>query len=275
MIEEQPRGQGILISYKVPLFTRFLSFVSSVFRLMSLNLDHIPSEFKQLNNQIRLVDSYRALLCLLYAKPGEAPPKDRWRVTAIQTYKDTRTTVLHEYLVATLHDGEERSVMVRIERAKRRITSEDDSSDDTDSKFKKAAVDSITLVSHSPPIEDDQLQVDHIEFSKGITLSQLVILACSINDYARDYDFFKKNCYWFCYVAIEMLRKQFDDHHSPGLADRSWQGTWHNVPATALFKKIEWPELLAKYNRMMKEFDDEVSMSLYDGKEYANFVLTD
>ena len=80
-------------------------------------------------------------------------------------------------------------------------------------KFRKWAVDEISICP-SNTLGNDQVQVDHLRFQDGhhaslLRLAQLVVLACAISDYCATYHIMLSNCYWFCYVASEVLKKRF------------------------------------------------------------------
>ena len=64
--------------------------------------------------------------------------------------------------------------------------------------FKKNAVDEVALVTSKSPNVNKQELVQHIVFEdqSRISLPQLILLACAINNYSKEYYFFERNCYW-------------------------------------------------------------------------------
>ena len=290
-------GCALQVSYKVPLSIRLrytLSSIAYFLRIMSQKEPNYSQskEFDPLKN-VCLVDSYKTYLSRLYTLPANAKlSRQHWNVTEVITYKDKGSRVEHEYLVAKLSDGAKGEVYLRIERRIRAssvkeafgkhvlgrgsrqrgqtdptpLTDSDSSKPDDgqvataggkQKKIKKYAVDELRLFDPKK-LERDQLLVDHLIFkTKPMSLPQLVVLACAINDNSKDYDFFQKNCYWFCYCAAEALKQGFECENVPVPGKRR-QGTWLGLPADDLWKDVDFKVLLKKYDSMWSVFEQEV-----------------
>ena len=198
-----------------------------VFQQPQQNYAESP-EFLPIKNGQR-VGSYRDSLSLDPKTANLA--RNHWRVAEIRMFKDKGTKVKHECLVATLSDGDKGEVLLRIEHqiqdssAKTFIMqclhteplpSDSDSgkqdtaqpSEEKPKPFKKNALDEVALVTSKSPNVNKQEPVQHIVFEdqSHISLPQLILLACAINDYSKGYHFFEQNCYWFCYLITELLQ---------------------------------------------------------------------
>ena len=293
MAQAKPTSYGkspLRVSYKVPFSLRLRYAITSIahfFRIMQQpqqNYAESP-EFLPIKNGER-VNSYCTSLRMLYINPKTAHlARNHWKVAEIKTYKDQSTAVKHEYLIATLSDGDEGEVFLRIDRrlhdssAKafgkaligRRSsnlpnpqTSDSDSgkqdgaqpTDDGQNVFTKLAVDEVTLVT---PNLNNQKLVEHVVFEseKRISLPQLIVLTCAINNYSAEYNLFKKNCYWFCYVVVVLLQK-LSIVSIPGLSARGQQGTWLGLPAGKLWTNVNFDVLLIEYDTMWSAFENEV-----------------
>src|SRR6266550_196402 len=310
---------ALRVSYKVPFSVRLrytLSSIAHFFRMTSQSTHFQSKEFKPLNNVYR-VDSYRDYLCLLYAKPKNANlSREHWKVTEINTYKDQRTTVRHEYLIANLSDGKGGTVFLRIERRLQDSSAKafgkaimgrgsgsrsnsgpaPQSNTDSDSqdgatttvndgkkkKFKKNAVDEVTLFDPTLPKNQEEMKnqklVERIVFAPDhqIPLPKLVVLACAINDHSREYHFFEKNCYWFCYCAVEALKQRHKGEPQPV---NGKQASWRGLPTGHLWDEIDFEQLLNKFDFMWGEFDREVSFFFWiwgeDGPDVNEFWQID
>ncbi|KAF8333001.1 hypothetical protein F5887DRAFT_922152 [Amanita rubescens] len=238
-------------------------------------------EFKPLNDVFR-VNSYRDYLCLLYAKPMNSNlSREHWNVTEISIYKDRRSRVQHEYLVAKLSDGARGEVYLRIERRIRdslvkeafekhvlgRGSQQTDSSkpdggqvitaERPQKRIKKYAVDELSLFDPKL-LERGQHLVDRLVFkNKRMSLPQLVILACAITDHSKDHYFFEKNCYWFCYCAGEALKQRFNCESVP-VPEKRRQGTWLILLANSLRKDVDFSVLLKKYDSTWSAFEQGI-----------------
>ena len=293
------------ISYKVPFSVRLrytLSSVAHFFRIMEQPKQVQDKEFKPLNNVYR-VDSYRDYLCLLYAKPTNSDlSREHWKVVEINTYKDGKTKVRHEYLIAKLQDNEENFIYLRIDRrvqassakaigraimgrgSDNRSRSEpapqsnagSNSSkqegattavnDGKPKRFKKNAVDEVTLYDPKSPAniaeQKKQKLVERIVFEDAdrIPLAQLVMLVCAINDHSKEYHFFEKNCYWFCYCVVEALKQRRLGVPRPV---NGKQGSWRGFSTGRLWEEVDFEELLKRFDGMWTAFDSEVSFFFF------------
>jgi hypothetical protein len=290
-------GKCVLqVSYKVPLSLRLRYTFSSIahfFRIMSKKEPNYTEskEFEPLKN-VCLANNYKTYLSRLYMLPDYAKlSREHWKVIEVSTYKDRGSKVEHEYLVAKLSDGDKGAVYLRIERRIRAssvkeaigkhvlgrgtrqprqtdptLTDSDSSKPDDGQvvtpegkpkKIKKYAVDELRLFDPKR-LEGNQLLVDHLIFNtKPMTLPQLVVLACAINDNWKDYHFFEKNCYWFCYCAAEALKERFK-YTSASVPGKRRQATWHGLPTDGLWTKVDFEVLLNKYDSMWLVFEQEV-----------------
>jgi len=128
-------------------------------------------------------------------------------------------------------------------------------------KIKKYAVDELRLFDPKR-LERDQLLVDHLIFNtKPMSLPQLVVLACAINDNWKDYHFFEKNCYWFCHCAAQALQEGFN-YESVPVPGKRRQATWHGIPTDDLWKEVDFKVLLNKYNNMWSVFEQEIQSTI-------------
>ena len=249
--------------------------------IMSVNPND-AEEFAELHKLNRYgVRHYRDALCILYTKAENYELSiDRWKVSSIRTFKDKGSLVKHEYLVATLFDADGRELDLRMERrvkessavnfiaeslgvvgsASIRTVSADVGPQEKDGKFMKWAVDEISICS-SNTFDDAQLQVDHFRFQDGhpVSLPQLVVLACAISEYSATYHIALSNCYWFCFVASEALKKRFQHTLEP-VGDSSQLGCWYGIPL-CLRSNIEEvvTKVLESYEEAWKYFCNEVS----------------
>lgn len=188
----------------------------------------------------------------------------------MKTYKDKSTTIKHEYLIATLRDGSEGEVFLRMERRIqssaeafgqsiiRRLRSEPiPPSDSGVALFKKSVVDEVSIV--TPNLHKQQL-VEHVVFEdkNRVSLPQLIVLACAINDHSNEYHLREKNCYWFCYIIGELLQRLSTPSFPPPSA-RGRQGTtWLGLPAGGLWQEVNFDVLLSKYETMWNIFEHGV-----------------
>ena len=316
MTEQQPEAQSskmvqakptsydkspLRVSYKVPFSLRFRYTITSIahfFRIMPSQQNYAESpEFLPIKNGERVV-SYCTSLRMLYINPKTTHlARDHWKVAEIMTYKDRSTTVKHEYLIATLSDGDKGVVFLRIDRrlhdssakafgkafftGRRSSSLPNPQSSDSDSGnpdaaqptdesaniFTKLAVDEVTIVT---PNLDNQTLVEHVVFEreKSVSLPELIVLTCAINEYSADYNLFKKNCYWFCYVVVVSLRR-LSTGSMPNLSARSQQGTWLGLPAGKLWKEVNFDKILTIYDTMWSGFEDEVS-SIAEDSDITN-----
>lgn len=255
----------LYVSYKVSFYTHLLCTLNAmtsgllgISRSRSTNPQEAP-EIRPINHGHRYLESYRDRLCSLYTEPACAHLSfDRWKVSEIRTYKDKGSQVKHEYLVATVHDENNMEILLRIER---RIQDPDtiepngQSSLPSTDKFKKVACDQITLLPPST-IKDDQLPVGHFRFHDGhhVPLPKLVVLACTVNEHCRIYNALLRNCYWFCHVTSEALKKMFNVTVVP-VEGSSQQGSLYGV---SLRGNVDIGDVVKKYYKAWDEFVEKV-----------------
>ncbi len=253
----------LYVSYKVPLYTRFLntlnamtaSFLGISLRSRSTNPQEAP-EIQPINHGHRYLESYRDRLCSLYTEPAYADLGfDRWQVSEIRTYKDKGSQLKHEYLVATVHDENNVEILLRIERRVQDTDTNEPNGQSSLSSSKKVACDQITLLQPST-FKDDQLQVSLYQFHDGhhIPLPKLVVLACTVNECSRIYNALCHNCYWFCYVTCEALRKVFGATVVP-VEGSSQQGCLYFLP---LRGDADIGDVVKKYGKAWDEFVQKV-----------------
>jgi hypothetical protein len=287
MAQAEPTSYGkplLRVSYKVPFSLRVRYAITSIahfFRIMPQSPNYIGApEFLPITKG-RRVESYSESLHMLYVNPETVQlARDHWKVTEIMTYKDYHSNFEHEYLVATLRDGGAGKVLLRIERRiqdssakefykdftqpgrRSRRRTQDAAQPNYENEralFQKNAVDEVTLVPKLSDVNKHEL-VEHIVFrdeEHRVSLPQLIVLACTINDYSNKYQVIAKNCYWFCYIIGELLER-LSPASRPDLSARSRQGTWLGLPTGALWRSVKFDEVLKKYNVMWKEFEDKV-----------------
>lgn len=284
------------ISYKVPLSVRLrsiLNTVSSFFRTMkvSYNTPENAEEFLPIKHGYRFVDSYLDRLRMLYAEPDtQHLSQSRWEVVAIRTYKDKKTKVRHEYLVATLSDDHQNTILLRIERRSwdsviksivvrgslkgvspntppvdPTLANEDSAKEKDQDKFQKRALDQISIIKPSK-FNVRQVPVEHIVFKtddshKLPTLVDLIVLAHTVSDYSRAYHLTETNCYWFCYITSEILKMNFLCDR-PDLPTRDLQGRWSwlGIKGGKVYKEVEFSVVDKNYQRMRDNFQRRVCL---------------
>ena len=269
------------ISHQVPLyFLCTIDIIARVIMSVAWTNPGDAEEFELLRNGYRgSLHHYLDRLRNLYTKPENYQISfNRWKVSEIRTYKDNGTAVQHEYLVATLSDADGHKLDLRMERlvqpsypmiggfgsaSSRPSGTESADPQEKEGKFRKLAADEISICS-SIAFNGDQVPVDHFRFQDGhhVPLPQLVILACAISEYYATYHLTQRNCYWFCYVASEALKRRFQvDHTIEPVGDSSQQGRWNGIPACPsgnieeVLKKV-----LENYDKRWKDFASEVAL---------------
>ena len=145
-------------------------------------------------------------------------------------------------------------------------------------KFKKNAVDEVTLYDPdckaSLAEQKKQKLVERLVFEGAdrIPLAKLVVLACAINDHSREYHFFEKNCYWFCYCVVEALKQR---HLGVPQPVNGKQGSWRGLPTGLLWEEVDFEQLLKRFDVMWGAFGGEVSSFLKiwgeDGPDVNDF----
>jgi len=231
------------------------SFLGISLRSRSTNPQEAP-EIQPINHGHRYLESYRDRLCSLYTEPAYADLGfDRWQVSEIRTYKDKGSQLKHEYLVATVHDENNVEILLRIERRVQDTDTNEPNGQSSLSSSKKVACDQITLLQPST-FKDDQLQVSLYQFHDGhhIPLPKLVVLACTVNECSRIYNALCHNCYWFCYVTCEALRKVFGATVVP-VEGSSQQGCLYFLP---LRGDADIGDVVKKYGKAWDEFVQKV-----------------
>ena len=268
------------MSHQVPsYFPCAINTVAQVIMSARSNPGDAEELDELLKNRYHGVHHYRSALCILYAKAENYQLSlDRWKVSTIRTYKDRGTVAQHEYLVATLCDTDGQEFNLRMERriqpsstmspitafgsaSSRSDVTASAGTQEKEEKFRKWAVDEISICS-SNTLGNDQVQVDHLRFQDGHhaslpRLAQLVVLACAISDCCATYNIMLSNCYWFCYVASEVLKKRFQvDNTLEPVGASSQLGRWNGIPVCSSFG-IE--EVLESYDKSWDDFCSKVS----------------
>ena len=282
------------LSYKAPFpvclhSTINLKPIAHFLRTMQLTYQDAEhaEEFRPIKRGYRYVEGYRDRLTILYSKPEtQHLPRNRWTVSEIRTYKDRKTNLRHEYLVATLNDQLQNAILFRIERRVRDSViksigqglipgslkgasptpppagpdsaNQEGVQEKKPKKFMKRAIDEISLIKPSD-FNVSQVPVEHIVFDPNVrvpSLPELIILVCTISDYSREYHLTKYNCYWFCYIAIEYLKLHYS-YEQPPLADRGQQGTWSLLAIGKVYKDIDFDLLATNYDKSWHVFKQE------------------
>jgi len=253
----------LYVSYKVSFYTRFLntlnamtaSFLGISSKSRGTNPKEAP-EIRPINHGHRYLESYRDRLCSLYTEPAYAHLRfERWQVSEIRTYKDKGCPVKHEYLVATVYDENNVEILLRIERRVQDADVNEPNGQSSLSSSKKVACDQITLLSPSA-FKDDQLPVSHLQFRDGhhVPLPKLVVLACTVNEHCRAYNALLSNCYWFCHVTSEALKKVFNFTVVP-VEGGSQQGWLYGLP---LCGNVDIGVVVKEYHKAWDEFVQKI-----------------
>jgi hypothetical protein len=274
--ESPTYGTGVWISYKKDLRTRLRSSLHSVarfLRIMSQPSHDIFEEFRDLKADFSTVKSYYNFLSTFYKSPETwLLDRNRWKITKISTYKSTGF-FKHEYLVAEVK-CEEETVYLRIERrrSKSRASKASDDSDPSSTEddlptgggssgsSSKTAHDTITFAKALKTIVNDKECVEVIQFSegKGLSLSQITVLALCVNSMGRIYSLLKANCYWFAHLVVKaaMLIEPASDVK---LVSKTRPGEWLNLlPITKSDSEVI-QEVKAAYDKLWKTFNEDVS----------------
>lgn len=237
-------------------------------------------EFLPIKQGYQFADSYCDRLTLLYSRPEtQHLSRERWRASEICTYRDRRKNVKHEYLVATLKDNLGNIVLIRFERGvqgsviesivkslfpielEAGSTSPPAGADSAkqeavhEQKSTKEAIDQISIVKPSD-FNVTQVPVERVVFdpnNRVPSLPELIILARAIGSYSRRYHLTQYNYSWFCYLAIEYLKRHYL-YPRPHLTGRNDQATW---PAT-VHKKVDFEVLGKIYDRIWNDFKQGV-----------------
>ena len=189
-------------------------------------------EFLPIKNKLKDVVHYSHCLWLLYIKPEMTHlARYHWKVAEVKTYINKSTEVKHECLIATLNDGDKGEVVLWIGH-----------------NFSTAV--EVAAVEPSLHNFDMQQLVHHTVFDDGnrISLPQLIVMACAIDNYSREYRLFEKGCYWFCYAIRELLLR-----HST----LSWRG-WLESLASSFRQEVNSYMLSVKYDTMWSGFENDV-----------------
>lgn len=243
---------ALRISYKVPLHTRFFCAANSFARFIGITQKTYASpedaeEFVPIKNGYRYVDSYCDRLCFMYTEPEMHHLRfDRWQVSEVCTYKSRGAAIGHEYLIATLHDVDNREIQLRLERGVQvssthvthahglsaASTMSGDSANRGGSPAEgpgRSTISEPSIFSSSPFSEDWQ-PADHFRFDDGyhVPLPQLVVLASTIDEHLRARQSTHHNCYWFCQVISAVLKKRFNHKLLSGDGGHQ-QGRLHNM----------------------------------------------
>ncbi|KAF8707251.1 hypothetical protein AX14_013664 [Amanita brunnescens Koide BX004] len=277
-------ASALRISYRVPFHTRFFCAANSFARLIGITQKAYPNpedaeEFVPIKNGYRYVENYCDRLCSLYTEPEMHHLRfERWQASEICTYRSQGTAVGHEYLIATLHDADNREIHLRLERGvqvssththahvvKGRNCLSEASATSADSAKRggspvegpgRLAINETSIFASFASNEDRQ-PFNHFRFEDGhhVSLPQLVVLASTIDEYSKTRQFSNHNCYWFCHVISEALKMRFK--YKPLSGDGGpQQNRLHNI---SLHQNVNIGEVLDLYdiawNRFVQKID--------------------
>jgi len=250
LIDESTAAPLLLISCKVPFQTRIFCAANSIARFLGMTQTTYTNpgdaeEFVPMKKGYRYIDNYCDRLCS----------------------KGRGTTVGHEFLIATLHDAENREILLRLERGNQASSTHahvvkggnawggaQQGSARTESSGRWLS--EISIFPSSAFNDDYGLPVDHFRFNDGhhVPLPQLVVLASTINEYAGTRRVIHHNCYWFCQVVSEALKKRFS-HKLLSADDGIYR--WHNMP---LYQNVNIDEVLNLYDKSWNKFVQKIDM---------------
>lgn len=261
---------ALRISYEVPLHTRFFCATNSFARFIGITQKTYTNpedaaEFVPIKNGYRYVDSYCDRLCFLYTEPDMHHLRfDRWQASEICTYKSRGTAIGHEYLIATLHDADNREIQLRLERGVQvssthvthsgltaASTLSVDSTNRGGSPADGPGRSTINEASSftSSAFSEDRQPADHFRFDDGyhVPLPQLVVLASTVDEHSKTHQSAHHNCYWFCHVVSAALKKRFNHK----LLSGDQQDRLHNI---LLYQNVDIDEVLDTYDASWNVF---------------------
>ncbi|KAF8351697.1 hypothetical protein F5887DRAFT_1277510 [Amanita rubescens] len=264
---------ALLISYKVPFQTRLFCAANSFARFLRITQRTYTNpedaeEFVPMKNGYRYIDNYRDRLCSIYTEPEmHHLDFERWRTSEVYTYyKGRGTTVGHEFLIATLHDAENREILLRLERGIQassthaHVVKGGNAWGGAQQGGARAEspgrwLSEISVFLSSAFNDDSGPPVDHFRFNDNhhVSLPQLVVLASTINEYLGTRRF-HHNCYWFCRVVSEALKKRFS--HKLLSADGGFHH-WHNMPVS---QNVDIDKVLDLYDKSWNKFVQKIDM---------------
>ncbi len=263
-----------------------INLIASTFKVVMTHQQNAEEFLSIRHGRCHSVDVYGDHLWSLYTGPEtQHISRDRWRVSEIRTYKQRWTGDFdHQYLVATLHDGEGGEILLCIER--RILTSSMDASNSIVRRlrtgagfysrtaqqgqvrvkrgiFRAKAVDQVSIyVPEIPHVRrrrrDIPVLIEHIQFNDGHhpPLPQLILLACAIHDYSDTFNLTNRDSSWFCYVTTQVLRSRFE-HTSPPLQTSDHQSR-PLLPVEQLFKGSKFDKLFKNYDNLCDGFAQSV-----------------
>ena len=261
---------ALRISYEVPLHTRFFCATNSFARFIGITQKTYTNpedaaEFVPIKNGYRYVDSYCDRLCFLYTEPDMHHLRfDRWQASEICTYKSRGTAIGHEYLIATLHDADNREIQLRLERGVQlssthvthsgltaASTLSVDSTNRGGSPADGPGRSTINEASSftSSAFSEDRQPADHFRFDDGyhVPLPLLVVLASTVDEHSKTHQSAHHNCYWFCHVVSAALKKRFNHK----LLSGDQQDRLHNI---LLYQNVDIDEVLDTYDASWNVF---------------------
>ena len=266
---------ALRISYKVPLHTRFFCMANSLARFIGITKKTYTNpedaeEFVPIKNGYRYVDSYCDRLCSMYTEPEmHHLGFDRWRASEVCTYKSRGMGIGHEYLIATLHDADNREIQLHLERGVQvssthvthahglsaASTMSVGSANRGGSPAEGQGINEASIFTPSA-FSEDQQPADHFRFDEGhhVPLPQLVVLASTVDEHLKTRQFSHHNCYWFCRVVSAALKKRFN-HKLLSSDGEHQQGRLHNI---SLYQNVDIDEVLDKYDASWNLFVHKV-----------------
>ena len=266
---------ALRISYNVPLHIRLFCVANSLGRFLGITQKAYTNpedaeEFVPIRNGHHYVDTYCDRLCSMYTEPKMHHLRfERWQASDICTYKG-HGTIEHEYLIATLHDADNRVIYLRLERGIQVSSTHPTHAHAVERSGLSAAsgtfadsgrqtVNEAALFAFSA-FKEDRQPVVHLRFDNGnyIPLPRLVVLASTIDEYLKTRQSAHHNCYWFCHVISEALKKRFN--HKILSGDGLQQGRGHNI---LLYQGVDIDEVLDLYDTSWNKFVQKVCSVLY------------
>ncbi|KAM6490694.1 hypothetical protein JOM56_014037 [Amanita muscaria] len=288
-------GTGVWISYKIDFRTRVRSSLRSLarfLRIMSQPSNDVFEEFKGLKAHASDVETYYYFLSDLYKSANTwSLDRNRWMITKISTYKSTGLFE-HECLVADV-ECEGQKVYLRFERKRSKKPSKAPNGGDT-SNAKSQASDDSDPDNITDPSEDNRPTggsssgsssrraldtilfaktlenlvnptecVEVLQFSegKGLSLSQITVLARCVNNTGRMYHLLKANCYWFAHLVVQTAKLIEKDCKAESKSNKK-PGEWLRfLPITKNEPEVI-QDVKAKYDELWAKFDDDIHKSV-------------
>lgn len=261
---------ALRISYKVPLNIRLTCAANSFARFLGITQKAYTNpenaeEFAPIRNGHHYVGTYCDRLCSMYTEPKMHHLHfERWQAFEVCTYKG-HGAIEHEYLIATLRDGDNRVIHLRLERGVQTSSAPATHAVEGSNLSAASGISADLAERGSSPTErpgneaallapstfkEDRKPVVHFRFDTDhcVPLPQLVVLASTIDEYLKTRQPNHRNCYWFCHVVSEVLKKRFN--HKILSGDGPQRGG-HNIP---LYQSVDIDEVLHLYDKSWNKF---------------------